>query len=68
MSYTVFLHFKRDSPSDYFKKSRKLTGEHYAYLLDQLDEKIHESRPGLQKKTFMCIRPQRCFGTGKLSI
>lgn len=35
---------------DYLPKHRKMTAEHYVSLLDHLNEKIHEKRPGLQKK------------------
>jgi histone-lysine N-methyltransferase SETMAR len=35
---------------DYLEKGRTITGEYYANLLDQLDAKIQEKRPGLKKK------------------
>lgn len=35
---------------DYLQTGKTITGEYYCNLLDQLDEKIREKRPGLQKK------------------
>lgn len=35
---------------DYLQTGRTITGEYYCSLLDQLDEKIREKRPGLKKK------------------
>jgi histone-lysine N-methyltransferase SETMAR len=35
---------------DYLEKCKTITGEYYSNLLTRLDEKIHEKRPGLQKK------------------
>ena len=35
---------------DYFEKGKTITGEYYSNLLTRLDEKIHEQRPGFQKK------------------
>jgi histone-lysine N-methyltransferase SETMAR len=32
-------------------KGKTITGEYYSNLLTRLDEKIHEKRPGLKKKT-----------------
>jgi histone-lysine N-methyltransferase SETMAR len=37
----------------YLEKGKKKTGEYYSNLLTRLDEKIHEKRPGLQKKSFI---------------
>jgi hypothetical protein len=34
----------------YFEKDKTVTGEYYSNLLTRLDEKIHEKRPGFQKK------------------
>jgi hypothetical protein len=35
---------------DYLEKDKTITGEYYSNLLTILDKKIHEKRPGLQKK------------------
>lgn len=35
---------------DYLPKGQTINGEYYANLLDQLDAKIRENRPGLKKK------------------
>ena len=35
---------------DYLEKGKTITGEYYSNLLTQLDQKIREKRPGLQKK------------------
>jgi hypothetical protein len=35
---------------DYLENGKTKTGEYYSYILTRLDEKIHEKRPGLQKK------------------
>jgi histone-lysine N-methyltransferase SETMAR len=35
---------------DYLEKGKTITGKYYSNLLTRLDEKIHEQRPGLQKK------------------
>lgn len=35
---------------DYLPKGRTITGEYYSNLLDQLDAKIRQKRPGLKKK------------------
>jgi len=54
---------------DYLEKGKTITGEYYSNLLTRLDEKIHEKRPGLQKKHFssgQCPCPQKCFGNGKI--
>ena len=37
---------------DYLEKGKTITREYYSNLLTRLDEKIHEKRPGLQKKSF----------------
>jgi len=41
---------------DYLEKGKAITGEYYSNLLTRLDEKIHEKRPGLQKKKSSFIR------------
>jgi histone-lysine N-methyltransferase SETMAR len=41
---------------DYLAKGKTITGEYYSNLLIRLDEKIHEKRPGLQKKKSSFIR------------
>jgi hypothetical protein len=55
---------------DYLEKGKTITGEYYSNLLTRLDEKIHEKRPGLQKKKNLspgqCTRPQKCFGSEKI--
>lgn len=38
---------------DYLQTGKTITGEYYCSLLDQLDVKIREKRPGLQKKTIL---------------
>lgn len=38
---------------DYLPKGRTINGEYYAHLLDQLDGKIKEKRPDLQKKKIL---------------
>jgi hypothetical protein len=54
---------------DYLEKGKTITGEYYCHLLTRLGEKIHEKRPGLQKKNHLlsghCTRQQKWFGTGK---
>jgi histone-lysine N-methyltransferase SETMAR len=35
---------------DYLEKGKTITGKYYSNVLTRLDEKIHEKRPGLQKK------------------
>jgi histone-lysine N-methyltransferase SETMAR len=35
---------------DYLEKGKTITGEYYSNLLNRLDEKIREKRPGLEKK------------------
>jgi histone-lysine N-methyltransferase SETMAR len=35
---------------DHLEKGKTITGEYYSNLLTRLNEKIHEKRPGLQKK------------------
>ena len=35
---------------DYLQKGKTINSEYYCSLLDQLDEKIHKKRPGLQLK------------------
>jgi hypothetical protein len=35
---------------DYLEKGKTITGEYYSHLLNRLDEKICEKKPGLQKK------------------
>jgi len=35
---------------DYLEKGKTITGEYYSNLLTRVDEKIHEKKPGLQKK------------------
>jgi len=56
---------------DYLEKGKKITGEYYSNLLTQLDKKIREKRPGLQKKknhlsSRQCTSSQKCFGNGKI--
>uniref|UniRef100_T1HBU2 Uncharacterized protein n=1 Tax=Rhodnius prolixus TaxID=13249 RepID=T1HBU2_RHOPR len=34
---------------DYLPTGQTITGQYYAYLLDQLQEKIREKRPGLKE-------------------
>jgi histone-lysine N-methyltransferase SETMAR len=41
---------------DYFEKGKTITGEYYFNLLIRRDKKIHEKRPGLQKKKSSFIR------------
>ena len=41
---------------DYPEKGKTITGEYYSNLLTRLDKKIHEKRPGLQKKKIMFYR------------
>jgi len=36
--------------TDYVEKGKTITREYYSNLLTTLDGKIHEKRPGLQKK------------------
>jgi len=35
---------------DYLEIGKTITGEYYSNLLTRVDEKIHEKKPGLQKK------------------
>jgi hypothetical protein len=48
---------------DYLAKGKTIIGEYYSNLLIRLDEKIHEKRPGLQKKKSSFIRtpPTKVF-------
>jgi histone-lysine N-methyltransferase SETMAR len=39
--------------ADYVEKGKTVTGEYYSNLLTRLDKKIHEKRPGLQKKNII---------------
>jgi histone-lysine N-methyltransferase SETMAR len=41
---------------DYLAKGKTITEEYYSNLLIRLNEKIHEKRPGLQKKKSPSIR------------
>jgi hypothetical protein len=41
---------------DHLEKGKTITREYYSNLLTRLDEKIHEKRPGLQKKKSSFIR------------
>jgi len=41
---------------DYLEKGKTITGEYYSNLLTRVDEKIHEKKPGLQKKKSSFIR------------
>jgi hypothetical protein len=41
---------------DYLEKGKTITREYYSNLLTKLDEKIHEKRPGLQKKKLSFIK------------
>lgn len=55
---------------DYLEKGKTIMGEYYACLLDKLDEKIREKRPGLAKKKNLvssgqCAHTQICFGDGE---
>jgi Transposase. len=47
---SVFWDAKGILLSDCLEKGRTITGEYYSNLLDQLDVKICEKRPGLKKK------------------
>ena len=55
----------------YPEKDRTITGKYYSNLLDQLDVKIHEKRPGLKKKQKNHLSleqhtcSQKCVGIGK---
>ncbi|GIY45468.1 transposase, type 1 family-containing protein [Caerostris darwini] len=54
---------------DYLAKGKTITGEYYSNLLDQLDAKICEKRPGLKKKKSHLSPGQRtcaqgCVGNG----
>jgi histone-lysine N-methyltransferase SETMAR len=47
---------------DDLEKSKTITGECYSNLLTRLDEKIHEKRPGLQKKKIRTMHlPTKVF-------
>jgi hypothetical protein len=50
---------------DYLEKGKTVTVECYSKLLTRLDEKIHEKRPGMQKKKIIFC-PQKCFDNGKI--
>lgn len=41
---------------DFLQRSKKTTGKYYLNLLDQLDAKIREKRPGLKRKTIIFHR------------
>lgn len=47
---TIFWDAKGILLIDYREKGTTVTGEYYSNLLDQLDAKIREKRPGLKKK------------------
>ena len=42
---------------NYLEKGKTITGEYYSNLLTRLDEKIHEKKPGLQKKKIIFHHP-----------
>jgi len=56
---------------DCLEKGKTITGKYYSNLLTRPNKKIHENRPGLQKKnnhlsSGQCTHPQKCFGNGKI--
>jgi hypothetical protein len=56
---------------DYLEKGKTITREYYSNLLTRLGEKIHEKRPGMQKKKIIFHQnnahtTQKCFGNGKI--
>jgi hypothetical protein len=55
---------------DYLEKGKTITGEYYYNLLNRLDEKVCEKRPGLQKNKIIFHQDNapahKCFGNGKI--
>jgi len=50
---TVFWDARGIIHIDYLEKSKTITGEYYASLLDQLKEKLEEKRPHLKRKKIL---------------
>ena len=55
---------------DYLEKRKKITGEYYSNLLNELDEKNSREKTRFAKEknhlsSGQCTRPQKCFGNGK---
>lgn len=67
---TAFLDIRGILVSDHLKIGNTRTGKSQAHLLNQLDEKIHDTRSGLQKNktssSRQCTIPQMCFGNRKI--
>lgn len=53
---------------DYLAKGRTITGEYYSNLLDQLDTKIREKRPGLKKKKIIFHQDNAPVHKGALAM
>ena len=67
---SVFWDYKGILLIDYLQKGKTINSKYYSNLLDQLNVKIRENRPGLQqKKLFFIMRThhaQECFNNGKI--
>lgn len=53
---------------DYLEKGRTITGKYYSNLLDQLDAKIREKRPGLKKKKIIFHQDNAPVHKGALAM
>ena len=65
---SVFWDYKGILLIDYLQKGKIMNSEYYCNLLDQLNLKIREKRPGLQQKKLFFIRTmsQECFNNDKI--
>ena len=57
--------------TDYLEKGKTITREYYSNLLTSFDGKIVRKNPVCKRKknhlsSGQCIRPQKCFGNGKI--
>lgn len=53
---------------DYLEKAKTITGEYYSDLLTQLNQKIREERPGLQKKKIIFHQDNAPVHKGHLAM
>lgn len=63
-----FLRDKRFILINYLKKGKTITNEFPAHPLNQLDEKNHETRPGLQNTTIIFHRVSAPAQKGSLTV
>jgi histone-lysine N-methyltransferase SETMAR len=53
---------------DYLEKGKTITGKYYAALLDQLDNKIKEKRPHLQRKKILLLQDNAPVHTSAITM